>query len=72
MSAAIRRSRPPASARIPLCVLVDANARVGANPSAFVGEAQAEPENRNGRLFHQFLADHCLAALNTFREVDMP
>ena len=52
---------------VPLIVLADANAHVGAIPTESVGDLAASPENGAGAEWHRFLLDADLSAVNTFQ-----
>lgn len=47
-------------------LLLDANGRVGAEPSPCVGEAEPQKQNYNGSLLHACLQHHHLFAVNTW------
>ena len=47
-------------------LLIDANARTGSVPSAGIGPAAVQTENRNGPLLRAYLDRFALAAINTF------
>ena len=52
------------AAHVLLCI--DANARFGSVPSAYVGDTAPNCENDNGGRFRRFLEESALYALNTF------
>lgn len=47
-------------------MLCDANGRVGSIPSRAIGSFGADEENMRGALFHDWMAQHCLYAPQTF------
>ena len=51
---------------VPLCVLIDANARVGSIMSDHVGDHAAQSQDYAGEAFHAFLQRFSLMAPATF------
>ena len=51
-----------------LCVLMDANSRVGSPTSTSIGSHQADDENRKGSFLHSWLLHHDLYLPQTFAE----
>ena len=68
------KQRAPKRSRVVLCT--DANARLGIPKKTiddllpFVGKAQPEPENLNGRLFLETLCDSEMLAFSTHYDCD--
>eukprot|EP00969_Alexandrium_andersonii_P047557 2086775-Alexandrium_andersonii.AAC.1 len=58
----------PVQTGVPVIWLLDANARVGSEPTDHVGEYSPDPENQSGAAFHAALRNHQVRSPSTFEE----